>query len=255
MRIDLKSILMAAVVATAFTACTEEEGQAPGNDSTPNVTFYQYEASGDYNPDNDLYFRFAANSATKDVYYLVEKQSDKEARNLSDDAYADYVVANGTKAEASAIGGSQDVIVTDLHGMYSIAVVATNGSLKKIVTSTFAGLDYKPLGTGNYYSDFFEEEWPVEVEYSEIGNRYRIVDNWYEGYGLVWTVDGSTASCIPTRTETGYVHSTYGMVYALDQGSSYDESTKTFTFNFRWQVILNGGWAAFGNYPDILTLP
>lgn len=255
MKIYLKSLMMAAIAAMALSACTKEEGQAPGNDDSPRVTLFQYDAPENYNPDNDLYFRFAANSASTEVFYLVEKLEDKEARGLSDEAYADYVVQNGTRAEASAIGGSQDVIVTDLHGMYSLAVVASNGAKKHLVTSTFAGLNYQPIGTGSYYSDFFEEGWPVEVEYSEIGNRYRIADNWYEGYGLVWTVDGDVATCIPTRTETGYMHPTYGMVYALDQGSSYDEGAKTFTFNFRWQVILNGGWAAFGNYPDMLTLP
>jgi hypothetical protein len=95
----------------------------------------------------------------------------------------------------------------------------------------------------------------VEVEYSEIGNRYRIVDNWYEGYGLVWTVNGDDVDCIPTTTETGYVHKTYGMVYARDYDSKYDKDNKLFTFDFRWMVILNGGWASFGYYAEYLQLP
>ena len=61
----------------------------------------------------------------------------------------------------------------------------------------------------------------------------------------------SASGDYPSKTETGYVHSVYGMVSVTDTGSSYDASTKTFTFAFKWTVALG----SFGVYNEYLTLP
>lgn len=243
-------LMVVLLAMTAFTACTKEEGQAPGNDAEPKVTLYQYAASGNLNPDNDMYVRIAANNKVSEVYYLVELASDKQARNMSEEAYADYVIKNGTKL-ADVAGKANDVIVKDLHGVYEITVVGVTGNKKLSVTDQFAGLNYKPIGKGHYTSEFFGDEWDVDVEWSDVDNRYRIIDNWYEGYGLVFNIKGSKATCIPTTTKTGYSHPTYGMVSVTDTGSSYDEKTKVVTFGFKWTVSVG----SFGVYYDTLTLP
>lgn len=237
-------------VGLAFMACKEEAGTDVGGDGTPVATLYQYAASGDYNPDNDCFIRVAANSATESAYYLAELNSDKEARGLSNEQYADYVVSNGTKMSGISGASEQDVYITGLKGLYTVSVVAVNGSTKTMQQTEFAGLDYKPYGVGRYESEFFGEAWDVDVEYSEIGNRYRIANCWYDGYGFAFSPSGSNVTVYPSKTETGYVHSKYGMASVTDQGSSYNAGTKTFTFVFKWTVSAG----PFGEYNDYLTL-
>ena len=239
----------------AFTACTEEEGSTPGGDSQPSMSVVELTAAAPLNPDNDCVLRILTNNRVKEVYYLAETTATKEARGLSDDAYADYVVANGTKltldTDLQTGGQYSDLTIINLHGLYSVAVVAVNGNTKTMQIKAFAGLDYQPLGTGTYASNFFGDTWDVEVEYSEVGNRYRIADCWYDGYGFAFSPNGSNVTIYPSKVETGYVHRTYGMVSATDTGSTYDEATKTFTFAFKWTVAAG----SFGVYKEYLTLP
>ena len=244
------SVFLMMLGAVAFTACSEDEGQTPGSDSQPVITLYQYEVSGDYNPDNDCFIRVSANSVTTEAYYLAELTADKEARGLSEADYANYVVENGTKLSDISGASEQDVYITDLHGVYTITVVGVNGGTKTMKSTEFSGLDFKPLGKGLYQSEFFEEAWPVDVEYSEVGNRYRISDCWYEGYGFAFSPKGTNVTVYPSKMETGYVHSKYGMVSVTDTGSTYDEATKTFTFAFKWTVSAG----SFGVYNEYLTL-
>lgn len=233
-----------------FTACTEDEGTDPGHDSSPVVTLYQYTAGDGYNSDNDCFVRIVTNSAVKEVYYLAQLQSAKTALNLTDDKYADYVVENGTKLDLTAASDS-DLYITDLHGLYDITVVAVNGNSKDMKTVEFAGLDYKDYGTGVWTSAFFGSSWRVNVEYSEVGNRYRINDLYVDGYGFSFSPDGSNVTVYPNGyIETGYVHPNYGMIYFSDQGSTYDENTKTFVFNFKF--IVSAG--SFGTLSEVLVL-
>lgn len=249
MRKYIESFTLVMLSLLMFSACSEDAGTDPGTDGTPVATVYQYTAPSPYNSDNDCFLRIAANSAVKEVYYLAQLTTDKEALNMDDAQYADYVVSKGKAMDVKA-GSAADVYITDLHGSYTIGVVAVNGNTKTLRTTTFDGLDYKPWGTGTYTSDFFGDSWKVNIEHSDIGDRYRIKDNWYEGYGFAWSYEGKNVTVYPTTFETGYVHSKYGMVSATDQGSTYDEKKKTFTFNFKWTVSAG----SFGVYAEYLTL-
>lgn len=246
-----ESIITLLFVGLAFIACKEDVGTDVGCDSTPVATLYQYTSSGEYNPDNDCFIRVAANSATESAYYLAELTSDKDARGMSDEQYADFVVSNGIKMSNISGASEQDVYITGLKGMYTVSVVAVKGSVKTMQQTSFAGLDFKPLGVGRYESEFFGDVWEVNVEYSEIGNRYRISDCWFDGYGFAFSPSGANVTVYPSKTETGYEHSRYGMVSVTDQGSTYDEQTRTFTFAFKWTVSAG----SFGVYNDYLTLP
>lgn len=232
-----------------LTGCTDEQGTEPGGDSAPMATVYQYTAGEGYNADNDCLIRVATNAAARETYYLAELKSAKEEHKMDEAQYADYVVKNGTKIDVSA-SGYKDLYVTNLHGMYVITVVATNGSARSSQSVEFAGLDYKPFGTGTYVCDFLGFADEVSIEYSEVGNRYRISSVWTEGYGFSFSPSGDKVTVYPTQMETGYVHPTYGMVSVSDQGSTYDEASKTFTFTFKWTVAAG----SYGNYADVLTL-
>lgn len=91
-------VLAGLALAATLASCEKDKyGTDAGNDSTPNVALKAFSAELPNDPDCDVVVRFAANNATTDVYYLAELKSQKDERNLSDEAYADYVVSNGTK--------------------------------------------------------------------------------------------------------------------------------------------------------------
>ena len=235
---------------TMFAACQEDEGTDPGHDSTPVASVYKYTAGDGYNADNDCRFRVITNSAVQEVYYLAQLNDEKKALNMTDQQYADYVVEKGTKLDLKAASDT-DVYVKDLHGLYDITVVAVRGNTKTQQTIQFAGLDYKPYGQGTWTSSFFGGSWKVDVEYSTVGNRYRIKSLYKDGYGFSFSPNGSNVTVYPNGAiETGYVHARYGMVSISDQGSTYDAASKTFTFNFNFTVSAG----SFGAASETLTL-
>uniref|UniRef100_UPI0040272120 hypothetical protein n=1 Tax=Prevotella sp. TaxID=59823 RepID=UPI0040272120 len=235
---------------TLFAACQEDEGTDPGHDSTPVASVYEYAVGDGYNADNDCRFRVATNSATQEVYYLAQLDEEKKALNMTDQQYADYVVEKGTKIEVKA-SSDADVYVKNLHGLYDITVVAVKGNTKTLQSFQFSGIDYKPLGQGTWTSSFFSDAWKVDVEYSAVGNRYRIKNVYKNGYGFSFSPNGSNVTVYPNGAiETGYVHARYGMVSISDQGSTYDAASKTFTFNFNFTVSAG----SFGAASETLTL-
>lgn len=146
------SIFLAVLGMMAFTACSTEEGTNPGNDSKPMVTLYQYVPAAQYNSDEDVLVRFAANSVAKEFYYMVEKLSDKEAFVASNgaEAYTKKVVDNGTKV---TVGETDfETTLTGMAGQYAItaAAVAADGSMTASET-VFNGLAWKDVVAGTYY--------------------------------------------------------------------------------------------------------
>lgn len=145
---------LAAALTFCFTSCKEDNGTEPGTDSQPAATIYTYEPSAPLNPDNDVNIRFVCNSKTSEAYYLVEKTTEKEARKMSEAAYADFVVANGTKlqlTEDKHSGGKvSEVTVAGLLGDYTITAVAANGGTKTSAMKTFRGLIWEDVVKGTY---------------------------------------------------------------------------------------------------------
>lgn len=146
------SIFLAVLGMMAFTACSTEEGTNPGNDSKPMVTLYQYAPAAQYNSDEDVLVRFAANSVAKEFYYMVEKLSDKEAFVASNgaEAYTKKVVDNGIKV---TVGETDfETTLTGMAGQYAItaAAVAADGSMTASET-VFNGLAWKDVVAGTYY--------------------------------------------------------------------------------------------------------
>jgi hypothetical protein len=123
--------------------------------------------------------------------------------------------------------------------------------------------DFIPYSIGEYYSGWQEEAWEAEMEYSPATEQYRIKEFCgYAGYDAYFKWDGGSAitmvggSKVGTRTgfQSGYVHSSYGMVYAsfLDPEGTfeYDEASKTFTFGYAWRVSAG----SFGVAEDFYTI-
>lgn len=150
-----ESSLIALFSLLAFTACSEDEqGVAPGGDGAPHVAIYQLSVQEPYDSDNDQALRLAVNQQTETVYYLAEKTADKEARDMSDAEYADYVVANGTQgtlvADKQNGGKYADVVVTGMKGAYTITAVASGAGQKQLSTVTFNGPNWMDVAKGTY---------------------------------------------------------------------------------------------------------
>lgn len=244
----LASLLLAV---TVMASCSPDDGTDPGSDGAPVATVYTYSNPGDgYSADNDVRFRVVTNNKASKVRYLAELTSEKEARNMTDEQYADYVEQNGTELEVGT-NNFKDVYLTGLKGLYTISFIPEGGNTGELRTFTFAGLDFKPWATGTYSFGAFGGSKDVSVLHSEIGDRYRIENLWADGYNLDFTISGSTVSMLPAEGfEIGRSHSKYGPYIYVDGGSTFDESSNTVTFNY----ALNVSAGTFGDFSDVLVL-
>lgn len=231
------SLTLSLLAMLAFTACTLEEGTTPGGDSAPYVNVKQYEVTAPLNPDNDVQIRILANNKASDVYYLAEKSADKDARGLSADAYADYVVSNGTKAtledDKQSGGKVVDVTLTDLYGEYTITAVAVNGNAKNVSSTSFTGLDWATVCEGTYQfgiatiGNLAGSIVPTTLQVCTTNDKlYRFKDVFGEGHHLkinLLTIKGENEGAaytffrIPAQG-TGLTFKTYGEVSIRDLG-------------------------------------
>ena len=200
-----KFFMMMAVLALAA-SCTEDEGTEPGSDKAPAVTVYQYTTTPPNNPDDDATLRIAANSNTQAVYYFAELTSAKEARNMTDDQYAQYVEQKGTKvtlAPDSTAGGTYaDVVVKDLKGENTISVVAVHGNSHCLRTLSYTGQEWIDVTKGTYYFSTTAQkrlgvgpEQSTTLQYLKTDpTQYRFEDLYGKGYPLVMTMTTDTGS-------------------------------------------------------------
>ncbi|MGN0282111.1 MAG: hypothetical protein ACI4B3_07420 [Prevotella sp.] len=146
--------LIIAVTTMAFlTACEEEMGTEPGNDSQATVTLYQYAAGNEYDGDCDVAIRIAANSATTEAYAMVEKKETKEQKvaSVGEEGYADYVIQNGEKLTGINGASVQDKVFTGLNGECIITVVAVGNGNRKAAQTSFTGITWSDVAKGTYY--------------------------------------------------------------------------------------------------------
>jgi len=72
-------------------------------------------------------------------------------------------------------------------------------------------LTFESIGTGTFSSEFFDDQWTVQVEKALEAEVYRIVDCYIEGYNISFSVDNENNIFYATQ-QTGYVDPDYGMV-------------------------------------------
>lgn len=188
-----KYILMGAA-AVLLSACSADMGTEPGTDAEPVVTMFSYapDVKSGMNADNDVIVRFATNSATKEVYYLVELENDVKAfiEANGTEAYMQKVIANGTKFETNG-AANIDENITDIHGAYTITGVAVNGGTHTMATVSFLGLDWNTLKTGVFSpgSSSLPSAFNAAIEICTTDeNLYRIKDAVGAGYNIKFTL-------------------------------------------------------------------
>ena len=153
MKKHIYRLFIAIVTMAFFTACEEEMGTEPGNDSQATVTLYQYAVGEGYDGDCDVAIRIAANSATTEAYAIAETKEAKEQRiaSVGENGYADYVVQNGEKLSEIKGASIQDKVFTGLKGECIITVVAVGNGDKKAAQTSFTGISWSDVAKGTYY--------------------------------------------------------------------------------------------------------
>lgn len=245
-------ILVSLAALLTLASCEKDKyGTVPGNDSEPYVLLSAIDPGAGYDSDCDVLIRLAANNITSDVYYLAELQSQKDARNLAEDAYADYVVANGTKVSlaTSAFDGSgnADVVLTSLYGKNVISAVAVAGDKKYIASTNYTGQKWNTIASGKYTfknsniasraggspKDMILQQLDGDVD------TYRFKHLFAEGYHLVFTVYrengnivrasdpdlGEFTLCRVAAQATGLTYGTYGAISVRDTGYRYGDDS------------------------------
>lgn len=128
-------------------------------------------------------------------------------------------------------------------------VIEYTGELVQLTTS--AAYDY--YCTGAFMSDMWGGGWYNDMEkYKYDPNTYRLPDYIMPGYDLVFTWDQETneVAFANKQWETGYVHPSYGMIYAVAMDAEFDEATATFTFVVEY--IVSAG--SFGSVAETFTI-
>lgn len=245
----INALGMMLLTIVAMTSCKEEEGTTPGTDGAPAITLYEYTVEApEYNPDNDVRIRIAANNQVSEAYYLVETTADKKAHVEANGeiGYMTYVVENGTKIEGISGESNTDITLTNLQGEYTITVVGVNGSNMTSKEVTFIGLAWENVVTGTYvFGTSSTEGSPAATILGQSSVQttlqvcttdptlYRFKDVFGEGYSMKINLIDQTGSDangeyqffrIPS-TLTPYTYGNYGTINVSDIGYWQNDDT------------------------------
>lgn len=111
-------------------------------------------------------------------------------------------------------------------------------------------LDYANVGAGNFVSEFFEDEWPVELLKADLGNNvslYKAKNLYGEGYDVVLVVNGSNVTV--AEQPAWYYDDEYGEVYVTGEGTINGKVITLILTHFIPDVY------AWDPASEVLTLP
>jgi len=120
----------------------------------------------------------------------------------------------------------------------------------KMTVSATRKLTPKFVGTGIYYSDWYEEEWEQDLYTTEEAPDFFILPNcWVKGTDFTFTVQNHRPIW-PASFFSGYVHSSYGNVY-IYTGDSYIENNTIYLPVTGYRVSAG----SFGSGMEYFVLP
>ncbi len=134
---------------------------------------------------------------------------------------------------------------------------------KTVSVNVWIDYTWVNIGTGTFNSTFFEREWDQVVIKAAEANVYRLPDLYADGYEITFTLtdDGQHLAESIALQPTGYVHSSYGMVYienGWDRNSEgypdFDIEREDNTITIPLAFRVSAGYFEFA-CPEVLTLP
>ena len=228
-----KYIVIIALAVFSFVSCVKELGPTPGNDTEPYALVGTSAPSGDYDPDCDVAIRFTCNNATQELYYFIEPTETKEARNLTQEAYADYVIQNGTKLSpvSSEFDGSktQDIVSQQVYGPNTISAVAVGNGKKYLASASFTGIKWSTLATGTFtcgkanVTKLSSKKTVLQKNEQEEG-MYRFPNLFKDGYHYVFYTVGNAKK--DSDGSVYYNVTMPGQLIGLTYGSNGDISVR-----------------------------
>jgi hypothetical protein len=103
----------------------------------------------------------------------------------------------------------------------------------KMTVSATRKLTPKYVGTGIYYSDWYEEEWEQDLYTTEEAPDFFILpDCWVKGTDFTFTVQNHQP-VFPASFFSGYVHSSYGNVYIYNGGVTVEDNVMYLSAEYR----------------------
>lgn len=241
------SLFASLVAVLAVASCQKDKyGAVPGNDSNPFVVVNVYAPELPADPDCDAFVRVAANNVTSEMYYFAEPVATKEARNLPEAEYANYVIKNGTKVSSTTVSefdGSigAEFLIPQLFGKNLISVVSVgkNGA-SYIASAEYFGVKWNTLATGTYKfgSSAIKgvigatKEGVLLQQSDDDKTLYRFKNLFKEGSHLqvvaypkytATDADGTYTFLRVPAQPTGLNHASYGAMSVRDYGYRYGD--------------------------------
>ena len=114
-------------------------------------------------------------------------------------------------------------------------------------------LTFAKLANATFESEFFEDSWEVEVYKAAEANVFRIMDAYYNGFHITFSVASDNTISFSAQP-MGYVHPDYGMTSFTMPREEYDQPYSVGkVFNLFAEFRVAAG--SFGLFQEILTLP
>lgn len=164
------------------------------------------------------------------------------------------------KASAEAIISYENIDALGASDVYKFdlsfdAEMASPAQINSITVSAQRKLTFEQIGVGTFSSTFFtnEDGSPLMaeqvIEKAKEANTYRLPDVYAAGYPLLFSLDEKGNVVSFSDQETGYVHSSYGMVSVHCTGAEKVGNTYKFTLEF----LVSAG--SFGPFVESITFP
>ena len=252
---NIFSILLLGVITTVVSSCNDDINYSPGEPSpfAESKVFFS----------KDNVYDLILGVYDTEVSFFLERTDASSALSvaLKAEGYDENIFTVPASVEFAA-GETKKEVKIQVKNME----VFTDYSLKKIAIPSelvnpykdYSAIslnvykeDYVPFAKGMYTSNFFEDEWEMVLEYSELLDLYRFQDLYVEGYDFFFKWDGGeTMTMDPVNITTGYVHPTYGMITAKTQATQYDAESQTMAFKYNWTVSAG----SFGSYVEYFEM-
>ena len=156
-----------------------------------------------------------------------------------------------TYPDINAFGGETYTIKLTVSDPNQLSPAANS----EVTVKATRKLTPKYLGTGIYYSDWYEEEWEQDIYTTEVApDLYLFPDCWVRGTDFMFNmVNGEPVW--PEDFFSGYVHSSYGNVY-IKPAKSYIEDGVLYLEVASYHVSAGsfGGGMEYFVIPDGVTL-
>lgn len=162
--------------------------------------------------------------------------------------------ADGEEIAYARIVPVVEPALIDPTKMYSFKLTLTGDNVSEFFNSTtytaFFDIEYVAAGTGNFVSEFFEDQWSVELLKAELGEGvmlYKATGLYEGGYDIIIVMNGNNVTVADQAA--WYYDDEYGEVFVTGSGTANGNELTLSLTHFIPDVY------AWDPATEILTLP